>query len=86
MELTEAYFDKKFKDSEDRIIKRIDESQEDLARMVANGFEDVQKRLDVREKVQKHEKAIKIIAVSIITIKIANLNLSFFLTLIIYLT
>ena len=60
MELTKEYFDKQLKSeltaTEDRIIKRIDESQEELARMVAAGFEDVQSRLDVRERVINMEK------------------------------
>lgn len=60
MELTKEHFEthlnKELKAVEGRIIKRIDESQEELARMVAAGFEDVQTRLDVREQVINMEK------------------------------
>lgn len=42
--------------TEQRIVKRIDESQEELARMVKNGFDDVMERLDVIERVEKLEK------------------------------
>ena len=41
---------------EQRIIKRIDEAQEELARMVANGFEDIAQRLDVTEQLQVFER------------------------------
>ncbi len=30
--------------------------------MVAEGFTDIQKRLDVKEKLEKHEKAIQLLA------------------------
>lgn len=46
--LTKKYFD-----------ERMDETQKDLhdlATMVANGFSDIEKRLDVRERVEKLEK------------------------------
>ena len=43
------------KTSEERIIKRIDHAQEELARMVADGFEDIQSRLDVTAKIQTFE-------------------------------
>ena len=33
----------------------MDESQSELARMVVKGFDDVQKRLDVREQIIAHE-------------------------------
>ena len=41
--------------AEQRVVKRIDEAQEELARMVAAGFEDVQRRLDVTEQVKSFE-------------------------------
>ena len=43
------------KASEQHIIKRIDDAQEELARMVATGFEDIQNRLDVTAKIQAFE-------------------------------
>ena len=42
--------------SEQRVIKRIDEAQEELARMVSAGFEDIQNRLDVTEQVKTFER------------------------------
>jgi hypothetical protein len=45
--------------AEKRIIKRIDESQEELARMVAEGFVDLQHRLDVQQLIQIHERKFK---------------------------
>jgi tRNA uridine 5-carbamoylmethylation protein Kti12 len=54
--------DRKLGETTQSIIKRIDESQEELARMVAEGFTDIQKRLDVKEKLEKHEKAIQLLA------------------------
>lgn len=42
--------------SEKRVIKRIDEAQEELARMVASGFEDIQQRLDVTAKIERFEQ------------------------------
>ena len=42
--------------SEKKIITRIDEAQEELARMTKSGFDDVLERLDVKERVQKLEK------------------------------
>ena len=41
--------------SEKRIVARIDEAQEELARMVKNGFDDVLERLDVRQRVERLE-------------------------------
>jgi hypothetical protein len=40
---------------EGRLIKKINEGTEELARMVARGFDDIQKRLDVRDRVDKLE-------------------------------
>lgn len=51
-----AYLDNKLGGLEKRIIKRMDESQEELARMVAEGFENVQRRLDVQQLIQAHER------------------------------
>lgn len=44
--------------TERRLMKHSGELQEELARMVSNGFADVQKRLDVKERIERHEKAI----------------------------
>jgi tRNA uridine 5-carbamoylmethylation protein Kti12 len=41
--------------SEKRIIQRIDEAQEELARMVSAGFEDLQRRLDFSQQLKEHE-------------------------------
>jgi hypothetical protein len=48
--------------TERRLVKRIDEAQEELARMVASGFEDVQRRLDVTAQVKEHERKLRLIA------------------------
>lgn len=42
--------------TEKRIIKRIDEAQEELARMTSAGFEDMQSRLDVAEQMKTFER------------------------------
>jgi uncharacterized Zn finger protein len=55
-ELTKEQFEQVIKASEERITKRIDEAQEELAGMVAAGFEDVQRRLDVTEQVKLFER------------------------------
>jgi hypothetical protein len=52
----EELLDDKLGALEKRIVKRIDESQEELARMVAEGFEDVQRRLGVQQLIQAHER------------------------------
>ena len=44
-----------FAHTEERLIKRMDESQSELARMVVKGFDDLQKRLDVRDQIIAHE-------------------------------
>jgi|HubBroStandDraft_6_1064221.scaffolds.fasta_scaffold118657_4 hypothetical protein len=59
MELTKEHFEQTIAATEGRIIKRIDDSQEELSRMVSDGFEDLQRRLDVREIVQAHERKLK---------------------------
>jgi hypothetical protein len=45
-----------------QVVQRIDEAQEDLARMVKHGFDDVLERLDVRERVTKVESDLQRIA------------------------
>jgi hypothetical protein len=64
-ELTKEHFDQALKglatkdalaSTEQRVIKRIDEAQEELARMVSAGFEDVQSRLDVTAKIKTFER------------------------------
>ena len=69
MELTQQHFDQVVKTlstkddlknaistSEQKIIARIDEAQEELARITNTGFDDVLERLDVKERMQKLEK------------------------------
>jgi len=41
---------------EQRIVKRIDEAQEELARMVATGFESLEDRLDVTEQMRAFQR------------------------------
>jgi len=61
--LTKEYFDQKFDAlaselkgdlaaTEARLTKRIDDAQEELAAMTKRGFEDIEKRLDVRTEVE----------------------------------
>lgn len=69
MELTKEYFDQGLKKlvtkkdleesllaTERRLIKHSEGLQEELARMVSEGFEDVQRRLDFADRVQILEK------------------------------
>ena len=42
--------------TERRLMKRAEDLQGELARMVAEGFEDVQRRLDVSEQLETHER------------------------------
>ena len=72
MELTKEHFDQTVKGlatqqgldsleenltaTEQRIIKRIDMAQEELARMTADGFVDIQNRLDVTERMKVFER------------------------------
>jgi hypothetical protein len=58
-ELTKEYFEQSLKATEQRIVKRIDEAQEELARMTSEGFLDIQNRLDVRELIYAHEQKFK---------------------------
>jgi hypothetical protein len=72
MELTKEHFDQALKAlatktelqdglaaTEQRIIKRIDEAQDELARMTSAGFEDVQDRLDVHDQIKTFERKFK---------------------------
>jgi hypothetical protein len=60
MELTKEHFDQSLAGSEKRIIKRIDEAQEELARIVADTiatpftkrFDELEGMLEVKEEVQ----------------------------------
>jgi hypothetical protein len=64
-ELTKEYFeqtlDKKLKDAVAPLATKQDvrEGVEELARMVSNGFEDIQSRLDVQKLVQAHERKLQ---------------------------
>ncbi len=64
MELTKEHFDKTIQglatkadlqDLEVKLVTRIDESQEQLARMTKRGFDDVTSRLDVGNKITELE-------------------------------
>jgi len=68
-ELTKEYLDQALKGavaplatkdaltaSEERIVKRIDEAKDELARMVADGFVDIQNRLDVTAQIKVFER------------------------------
>jgi len=64
MELSKEHFDEVLKTlvtktdltaSEQRITARIDESQAELARMVADGFEDMRRHLDVTAQIKAFE-------------------------------
>jgi len=61
--LTKEYFDKHLSAHTVRIEKeveklgaKIDNVEANLATMIAKGFADIEKRLDVRERVEKLEK------------------------------
>lgn len=62
-ELTKEYFEKHLSEqlsSQTGELKAYAREQtQELARMVAVGFEDVQRRLDVQELVQAHERKLK---------------------------
>ncbi len=58
-EYFEEYLDKRLKDQTKDLKVSIKESQEELARMTSKGFEDVLKRLDVREQVERHDRILK---------------------------
>ena len=62
MELTQAYFDQKFTEINNRFDQQTkelktyaDQQTEKLATMVADGFEEVKELLDVRERVNHLE-------------------------------
>ena len=59
-QLTEERFEKlldtRLSATEQLLIKRIDVSQSELARMTKRGFDDVLERLDVREQVISFER------------------------------
>ena len=55
-DLTKEYFDKTIKDLKVDLKSYIKEENEELARMVNTGFEDVIKRLDFRERVEELER------------------------------
>jgi hypothetical protein len=66
-ELNKEYFDKVVANlatkqdlgplaTKEDVRREVREGVEELARMVAEGFEDVQRRLDVQELVQAHER------------------------------
>jgi len=54
--LTKEYFDKKIGGVTKDLKSYVNDKHEELARLVSAGFEDVIKRLDVRERVEKLEK------------------------------
>jgi hypothetical protein len=66
-ELTKEYFEKVVADlatkqdlaplaTKEDVRREVREGVEELARMVAEGFEDVQHRLDVQQLIQAHER------------------------------
>ena len=55
MEITKEDLEKTVLASEKRIIARIDEAQQELAKMTKDGFDDVLDRLDVRDRMFKME-------------------------------
>ena len=81
MDLTKEHFDKTIsglatkidlkasksdlKGMEERILSRIDDAQEELAIMAANGFEDIQRRLDVSDKINTFERKFEKLAKSL---------------------
>ena len=56
LDAIEQMLETKLAATENRIIKRIDESQEELARMVSSGFDEMRDRLDVTERLQIVER------------------------------
>ena len=52
-------FDKKLAQHTERLEAKIDHVEDNLATMVANGFADIEKRLDVRERVDTLETKVK---------------------------
>jgi uncharacterized Zn finger protein len=75
MDLTQEHFDQVIsgfatrKDLEEslgaterRLMQHAGQLQAELARMVGDGFVDLQNRLDVRQRVERHEEVIKQLA------------------------
>jgi hypothetical protein len=58
--LTKGYFDEKLSEKlsehTSRIKEKIEQEVHSLATMVAKGFADIEKRIDVRERVEKLER------------------------------
>jgi hypothetical protein len=54
--LTKEYFDRRLSEQTSQIEKKIEDESHGLATMVANGFADLEKRFDVRERVETLEK------------------------------
>ena len=57
-DLSKEYFDKKLDEQSKELKAYTRQQTEDLAQMVSAGFEDIQRQLDVREKIQDIEKTI----------------------------
>jgi hypothetical protein len=57
MELTQEYFDEQIKNLATKTDIR--EAVDELARITNSGFEDIQQRLDVTERVQKIETTLE---------------------------
>jgi len=58
-ELTKEYFEQKLEAQTIDLKAHAEGLQAELARMVSDGFEDLQRRLDVREIVETHERKLK---------------------------
>lgn len=56
MELSKEHFDKQLAAHTARIERKVEEEVHGLATMVAKGFADIEKRLDVRERVDQLER------------------------------
>ncbi len=57
--LTKEYFAQQLKGLEDRSKAHTEHEVAGLARMVSNRFDDIERALDVREKVQKLERQMR---------------------------
>lgn len=58
-ELTKEYFDKRLDGMQTAIDQRLDDVEKeinDLAMMTANGFSNLEKRLDVKDRIDKLER------------------------------
>lgn len=58
-DLTKEYFDEQLNKQTLELKNYAKEQTEDLARMVAGGFEDLQKRLDVKNDVEQLKREMK---------------------------